>query len=180
MRPPICTIDASCLIALDHLDLLPRLSFLFSRVLLPRAVRAELYRRRATKDRLRAVLESYKFIERCNDYDQSTVDILLIERVRHGVKDRGESEAAVQAAALGAVVIVDDSWGRGLARQFGREFHGTIWVLRRFFELGLASGAATRGYFVALLDRGIHLPRKAVDEFLAEIGEPPLAGQDDV
>ena len=36
MRPLICTIDASIVIALDHLNLLPQLTVLFSRVLLPR------------------------------------------------------------------------------------------------------------------------------------------------
>jgi predicted nucleic acid-binding protein len=145
-----------------------------------RAARTELFRRRATKDRLRAVIESYTFIDRCHNYDKGAVDILLIERVTQGLEDRGEAEAVVQAAKVGAVVIVDDSWGRGLAKQFDLEFHGTIWVLQRFFELELASGAATRSYFVALLDRGIHLPRKAVDEFLVEIGEPPLVHADDV
>src|ERR1019366_3537521 len=131
MRPPICTIDASCVIALGHLDLLPQLSFLFSRVLVPKAVRTELFRRRATKDRLRAILASYSFIERCDDYDKGTVDILLIERAAQGGEDRGEAEAVVQAAAVGAVVIVDDPWGRALAERFGRDLHGTFWILVR-------------------------------------------------
>ena len=90
MRSPTCTIDASSFIALDHLDLLPRPSLLFSRVLLPKAVRKELFRRRATKDRLRAVLDSCAFVECCDDYDKGAVDILLIERATQGVEDRGE------------------------------------------------------------------------------------------
>lgn len=49
MRVPRCTIDSSCVIALDHLDLLPQLSLLVSRVLVPKAVREELLKRRATK-----------------------------------------------------------------------------------------------------------------------------------
>jgi len=178
MRPPVCTIDASSVIALDHLGLLPQLSLLFSRVLIPKAVRTELYRRRATKDRLRAVLATYTFVERCDNYDKGTVDILLIERAGLGVDDRGEAEAIVQAAEVGAVVIVDDPWGRRLAERFDRDFHGTIWILRRFFELGLASGPITRNYFVELFQRGIRLPWKVVDEFLVEIGERPLAETD--
>jgi predicted nucleic acid-binding protein len=74
----------------------------------------------------------------------------------------------VQAAAVGAIVIVDDPWGRGLANRFDRECHGTIWILRRFFELGLASDTMTRGYFVALFDRGIRLPRSIVNDLLVE------------
>src|SRR5579871_3337668 len=137
MRRPVCTIDTSSVIALDRLDLLPQLSFLFSRVLLPRGVRAELFRRRISKDRIRAMLNSYAFIERCNNYDQGTVAIVLIERRAARVEDRGEAEAVVQATELGATVIVDDAWGRALAERLSREVHGTFWVLQRFFELGL-------------------------------------------
>jgi predicted nucleic acid-binding protein len=179
MRPPVCTIDASCVIALDHLNLLPQLSFLFSRVLLPRAVRTELFRRRATKDRLRATLREYTFIERCDDYDRGAVDLLLVERMVQGIEDRGETEAVVQATKIGAIVIVDDPWGRGLAERFGREFHGTIWVLRRFFNLGLASGPVTKGHFVELRNRGIRLPLAAVNDFLVEIGETPIVPVDE-
>lgn len=108
MRLQACTIDASNVIALDHLDLLPQLSLLFSRVLLPSAVRRELFRRRATKDRLRAILDSYAFVERCDGYDEGAVNILLVERKAEGVEDRGEAEAVVQAAEVGAMVVVDD------------------------------------------------------------------------
>jgi predicted nucleic acid-binding protein len=178
MPGPICTMDASSVIALDHLDLLPQLSFLFSRVLLPKAVRTELFRRRATKDRLRALLDSYAFVECCDDYDKGAVDVLLIEHARHGGEDRGETEAVVQAAKFGAIVVVDDLWGRDLAARFGRDVHGTFWVLRRFFELGLANSAVTRKHFVKLLRRGTRLPKAAVNEFLVEIGEAPLTEPD--
>lgn len=178
MPAPICTIDASSVIALDHLDLLPQLSFLFSRVLLPKAVRTELFKRRATKDRLQALLDSYAFIERCDDYDKGAIDLLLIERAKHGGEDRGETEAVVQAAKFGAIVVVDDLWGRALAARFDRDFHGTVWVLRRFFELGLASSSVTRNHFVKLLQRGSHLPKATINEFLVEIGEVPLPEPD--
>jgi len=178
MRPPTCTIDASCLIALDHLDLLPQLSLLYSRVLVPKAVRIELFRRRQTKDRLRAVFKWYAFVERCDDYDKASVDILLIERRRRRVKDRGEVEAVIQGAAAGAVVIVDDPWGRDLAERLGCSFHGTFWVLRRFFELGLSPSSVTRNHFVQLRRRGTFLPWDAVKEFLVSIGESPLPRMD--
>jgi predicted nucleic acid-binding protein len=179
MRPAVCVIDASSVIALDHLHLLPQMSFLFSQVLLPKAVREELFKRRATKDRFQTILSSYTFVQRCDDYDKGTVDVLLIERATQGVEDRGEAEAVVQAAKLGATVIVDDPWGRELAARFGRDFHGTFWVLRRFFELGLTSGTATRNHFVELLHRGTRLPWRAINEFLTEIGESPVAEMND-
>lgn len=100
MRPRRCTIDSSCVIALDHLDLLPRLSVLFSIVLLPKAVRNDLYKRRAMKDRLQSLFNTYAFLQPCHGYDQTTVDFLLAERTRQGWQDRGEVETVVQAATL--------------------------------------------------------------------------------
>jgi len=175
MRTPRCTIDSSCIIALDHLNLLPNLSFLFSHVLVPKSVREDLFKRRATKDRLQSLFDSYAFFERCDGYERGTVDFLLAERDRQGMKDRGEVEAVVQASQFGAMVIVDDPWGRKLAARHGLDRHGTIWILERFFRLGLISASHLRDSFVRLLDRGIRLPRPAVDRLLVDIGEPPLA-----
>lgn len=111
MRARRCTIDSSCVIALDHLDLVPKLSFLFSIVLVPKAVREELLKHRAAKDRLQAVFDTYAFFQRCDGYEQGTVDFLLAEPTRPGGQDRGEVEAVVQASQFGATVIVDDAWG---------------------------------------------------------------------
>lgn len=61
MRPRRCTIDSSCIIALDHLRLVPKLSMLFSLVLVPKSVRHELFRRRATKDRLQSIFSDFGF-----------------------------------------------------------------------------------------------------------------------
>ncbi len=47
--------------------------------------------------------------------DSVAVDILMIERMVQCVEDRGETEAVVQAAENGAVVIADDPCG-GLGR----------------------------------------------------------------
>jgi predicted nucleic acid-binding protein len=180
MRQPRCTIDASSVIALDRLKLLPQLSLLFSRVLLPGAVRRELFRRRATKDRLKKILDSFAFVAPCDDYDKGAVDILLSERAIRGTKDRGEAEAVVQAAKVGAMVVVDDRWGRKLAKREGLDCHGTVWILKRFFELGLISSGVCRTHFVGLFHHGIRLPWALVNEFLIEIGEAPIPDIDDV
>ena len=119
MRARSCTIDSSCLIALDHLDLVPQLSLLFSIVLVPKRVRDEISKRRAGKDRLQLLFNSYAFVQRCDGYDQGTVDFLLTERARQGWQDRGEVEAAVQASQFGANVVIDDRWGSGASRARG-------------------------------------------------------------
>jgi predicted nucleic acid-binding protein len=82
-------------------------------------------------------------------------------------------EAVVQASQFGAAVIVDDPWGRALAMRADLDFHGTVWVLQQFHQLGLLS--STLGdCFAALRDRGIRLPWETVNELLVSIGEEPL------
>jgi predicted nucleic acid-binding protein len=173
MRSRRCTIDSSCIIALDHLQLVPQLSLLFSPVLVPKAVRNELFKRRATKDRLQLVFSTYGFFQRCDGYDQGAVDFLLAERARLGVRDRGEAEAVVQASQVGAAVIVDDRWGRDLAARFDLDFHGTVWVLEQLHQLGLLS-STLRNCFALLRRRGMRLPWETVNELLLRVGEEPL------
>jgi predicted nucleic acid-binding protein len=174
MRVRRCTIDSSCVIALDHLELLPQLSLLFSIVLVPKAVREDLFKRRATKDRLQLIFDAYAFFQRCDGYDQGAVDFLLAERSRQGAQDRGEVEAVVQASQFGATVIVDDPWGRKLAARYDLELHGTLWVLQRFYELDLLSSNALRACFESLRLRGTRLPWATLNTFLLQIGQPPL------
>lgn len=174
MRPRRCTIDSSCLIALDHLNLVPQLSILFSVVLVPKAVREELFKRRATKDRLQLLFATYAFFQRCDGYEPGAVDFLVAERTRQGLQDRGEVEAVVQASQFGAIVIVDDSWGRKLAERSDLEFHGTFWILQRFHKLQLLSSTALHECFAALYQREARLPWDDVDKFLLKIGQPAL------
>jgi predicted nucleic acid-binding protein len=178
-------VDSSCVIALDHLDLFPQLSLLFSEVLLPRAVRRELYRRRGSKNRVRNYLSSLGFVRKCDRYEQTTVDLLLIEKGFQDqnrdltaplelTADRGETEAVVQATDHGAVAIIDDRWGRILAKRFELECHGTLWVLEQFFLLGLLPSSLLRAHCLTLFDRGIHLPSAAVNDLLLRLGEDPI------
>src|SRR5216684_1237711 len=175
MRPPRCTVDTSCIIALDHLGLLPKLSVLFSRVLLPKAVRNELFKDTATKDRVQSLFNTYAFVERCDEYDKGAVDILLVERIQQGTEDRGEAEAVVQAAEVGAMVIVDDRWGRELAARYKLDHHGTFWIIDQLYSLGLLSSSAFRICFEELRKRNIWLPWKKINARLEQIGEEPLS-----
>ena len=77
----------------------------------------------------------------------------------------------MQASEKGAVVIVDDPWGRELASRYGLEFHGTFWILQRFFELELLSSPELRGCLESLRKRGTRLPWEAVNTFLTQLGE---------
>jgi predicted nucleic acid-binding protein len=153
---------------------LPQLSFLFSHVLVPKAVREELLKRRATKDRLQSFFSRYAFLERCDGYEKGTVDFLLAERARQGMRDRGEVEAVVQASEIGAKILVDDQWGRKLATRYDLDHHRTFWVLQQFYQLGSMSGPVSRNSLASLRARGTLLPWKTVDAWLVRIGEAPL------
>jgi predicted nucleic acid-binding protein len=174
MQKPEVVLDSSCILALDAISVLPKLAFLFSRVLLPKAVRRELFRRRATKNRIRTLLREYAFIARCDDYDQTAVDVLLAERRVRGQKDRGEAESVIQASKRAAAIVIDDPWGRKLAERFSLQFGGTIWILQRFHTVGLRSAFQVRSDFATLLQRNFRLPREAINAFLKEIGQEPI------
>jgi predicted nucleic acid-binding protein len=156
------------------LDLLPSLSLLFSKVLVPKAVREDLYKRRETKKRIQSLFDEYAFLKPCNEHDKGAVEILLVERMRQGAKDRGEVEAVVQASQLGAMVVVDDPWGRELAGRLSLNCHGTVWVLKTFYELGLISASTLQSNFSALSTRGIRLPWNIVNELLIHLGQDPI------
>jgi hypothetical protein len=61
-----------------------------------------------------------------------------------------------------------------LAERDDLEFHGTIWVLRRFNELGLLTSDALRSCFQSLSERGTRLPWHAVNDLLNELCQRPL------
>jgi len=170
---PVAVIDSSCVIALDLLNLMPKLAVLFETVLVPKAVRAELSRRRKTKDRLRALQREYLFVISCDQYDPGAVDFLLVEKTRMGKEDRGETEAVVQAAANGAMVLIDDRRGRKLAEQYTLECHGTLWLLEQFQSMELLP--RTLGQYLSdITSRGIRLPFKETSELLRRFGQDPL------
>lgn len=133
-------------------------------MLVPKAVRADLFKRRWTKDRLRFLFESCAFFQRCDGCEKGTVEFLLAERTREGARDRGEVEAVVQASP----------WGRELAARDDLEFHGTLWVLNRFHELDLLSSTALRDCFASLRRRGTRLPWHTVNKLLIAAGQQPL------
>lgn len=167
-------IDSSCIISLDVLNLLPQLTYLFESIHIPKAVRRELYDVRSTRDRLRALLRQYAVIRRCNDYDQAAVNILWAERHSEGSKDLGEVEAVVQAAKLGAVIVVDDPWGRELAERYRLDYHGTLWILERLCELRLLFPAVLREHLLTLRARGRHFPLAAANSLLERLGQKSI------
>jgi hypothetical protein len=100
----------------------------------PKAVREKLFKRRATKDRLQVLFDTYAFCQRSDGYESGHSRFPTRGAGCLGADDRGEVEAVVQASELGATVIVDEPWGRELAARDDPDFHGTLWVLQRFYD----------------------------------------------
>ncbi len=144
---------------------------LFSIALVPNTVREDHFKRRATKDRLQFVFDEYAFSQRCDGYEQGSIDFLRAERRRKGPQDRGEVEAVAQVSQSGATVIVDDPWSRELAARYDLEFHGTLWVWQRFEELELISSTDPRRHILSFRQRGIRLPWATADGLLMKIGK---------
>ena len=174
MPKPVAVVDSSSIIALDAIDAIPLLAWVFSRVWLPKAVRKDIYRRRRAKNRLTRYLEKSGFLRPCDSYDQLTVDVLLPGKIASGRKDRGETETVVQAETLKAealqiIAIIDDAWGRDLAKRMAVECHGTLWVLEQFYDLGLRSGRNLAQDIEALRRHGFWLPDQPTEALLARI-----------
>jgi hypothetical protein len=126
-------------------------------------------------DRPRTPQRDYaSFVVPCDDYDQGAVDILLTGRTPSGKKDRGDTEAVVQAAAVGAIVIVDDPFGRRLAERHSLEYHGAIWVPERLQLLGLLTPGMLRHGLERLKYRRIRFPAGAANELSQRLGEEKL------
>jgi len=80
----------------------------------------------------------------------------------------------VQAAKVGAMVVMDDPWGRKLARRHALDCHGTLWVLERLHALDLLSSSDVREHLRRITDQGIRLPRTTVNQLLRRLGESEL------
>jgi hypothetical protein len=110
------------------------------------------------------------FLQNCDDYDALSVAWLHPKRNRSPSKDRGETEAVVQAAERGAGVLIDDRRGRELARNYNLQIVGTLGVLKQLFDMKLISrGDVTSGLEI-LAEKRIHLPRAGVEELARHVG----------
>jgi predicted nucleic acid-binding protein len=173
------TIDTSTLLSLRCAGVLGAISLLFSRILVPRAVWAELAKGGLKNEAIESVLAEYGFFERCADYDRSRVQLLLDTREsRKEGRDEGEAEAVIQAQERSCgMVLVDDSLGRSWAVRHGLECHGTLWVLQELRRRGILR--TLRPHFEALIRGHRRQPLEAMNKILAEFAEPPISADEE-
>lgn len=121
--------DTSPIRALDHLGLLQLLPALFTRILLPPAVIAELAREKG-------VLRPIKVAD--FPYFETAIPVELVElELLLDALDPGEAEAILVATEIGAdAVLIDEEDGRHVAQSRGLRTIGTIGVLLEAKSLG--------------------------------------------
>ena len=176
MPERVATIDTSVLLSLQCTDMIRAVPVLFSRLLVPAAVRRELA---AKSDRNAAALEAledYAIFAACDDFDPASVEILLQERkYRWGGKDQGEAEAVAQASQRSAqMVLVDDALGRNWAEKMKLECHGTLWIFEQLRTLEWIP--ELRPLFELLLRNGRRQPLPEMNRILRQYGEPAITG----
>lgn len=171
MRVRSCTIDSSCVIALDHLNLVPQLSMLFAIVLVPKAVREDLFKRRATIDYRPCSRISHSSNAAMGTNRALSIPCRKISRGWAGSRRSGGRGAGFaiwrdghRRRSMGA--------GTSGARRpgFSRDGVGSSTVSR----VGVAVAQRSSGCFESLRQRGIRLPWEAVNAFLTQIGQEPL------
>jgi predicted nucleic acid-binding protein len=169
------TIDTSTLLSLRCTGVLGAISLLFDRILVPRAVWAELARGGPKNEAIESVLAEYGFFERCEDYDPARVKLLLDAREsRKEGRDEGEAEAVIQAQERSCgMVLVDDKLGRAWADGHRLQCHGTLWVLEELRSRGIIRSLRPR--FQALIRSHRRQPLEAMNQILAKFREPQIS-----
>ena|GEM_PF-796920 len=133
-------IDASCLICLWDLDLLPKLALRYSAVYIPRHVIDEARRKGRAKKRLQEIINEYDALLKVCDVGNPYDTQLLYDRFLNPESpiDRGEAEVIIQARERGiSDVLIDDQRGRKTAKLHTLNVRGTLGVLVELKQTGV-------------------------------------------
>jgi predicted nucleic acid-binding protein len=174
----IATIDTTVLVSLQSAELLGAISVLFNRILVPVKVREELKVGGERNAQALTAIEDFAIFEHCDDFDHTSVELLLQTRkhLKSG-RDQGEAEAVIQAAERPAqIVLTDDPLGREWARRHAQDCHGTIWICYQLRHTGFL--AELRSYYVRMLEKGRRQPLNGMNEYLQELGESPISSEE--
>ena len=125
--------NSSPWIFVSKLGLLKQALELFDRVLLPSSVKEEIS---ARKDEAYEALQEVQGVKQVEIVTTSNVRFVAGLRKRLG---KGEAEAIVISLEKNAdLVVLDDHTARLEARRLGLQVKGTLGIIRRMMELGIA------------------------------------------
>lgn len=164
MAEKLIVADTGPLIALSIMDLLPVLTHLFDRVMVPNAVVDEclndLSKPQAAKIN-EALTNNLLVREKIVD---STYCALLEELL-----DSGEAEAITLAVQHNAIVLLDEKSGRNIAKREGLKVVGSLFILIKAKQNGTIKSAAAaleklkqHGYYLS--DSLVHKVLEACSE----------------
>ncbi len=178
MPERIATIDTSVLLSLQCTGMIGAVSVLFSRLLVPSAVRKEIAAGGERNVLAAQALADFSLFIACEDFDPASVEVLLQERRFRGEgRDQGEAEAVAQAAQRSAqMVLVDDAFGRSMASSMSIECHGTLWIFDQLRTAGYVN--ALRPHFLHLLRSLRRQPLALMNEMLRRFGEAEIAQEE--
>ncbi len=164
MKPTIVVSDASPLIALAVMDLLPVLNKLFEEVFVPPAVIKECLDdiSKPMADEIAAALSNRILKEK------PVADVSRCETLAQ-VLDLGEAEAIALAIELNAVAIIDEKAARTVAGREGIQCIGSLYVLIKAKQENLVPAAAP--LIKKLLDHGYHLNESLISFVLNTCNE---------
>ncbi|MFI9453843.1 hypothetical protein [Amycolatopsis sp. NPDC052450] len=80
------------------------------------------------------------------------------ERIGAGERDRGEASVFAIAESADCTAITDDQAAIRVARRYGLEVHGTIWLLARACRDGKLTEVAAGNLIDSVRDTGMRLP----------------------
>ncbi len=165
-------IDASCLICLWHLDLLPKLVVRYDPVYIPRYVLDEVRRKGKRKHRLQAIIKQHPFLEICDVGDKYAAQLLYDRRLNPQARiDRGEAEAIIQGREREvSQILIDEKKGRKTAEQHSLNVRGTLSILKEFQRLGFIAEVKP---LIEILQReqNFRISGKLLKRALEEAGE---------
>lgn len=122
-------------------------------------VRDEVRRGSAGRALLSAV-ESAEWLE--GAYLATDAELIALlrwtDRIGSGERDQGEASVFAFAEIHGATAVTDDQPATRVARAYGLDVHGTLWLIAGFCALGKLTEHAASGLIDALQVVGLRLP----------------------
>ena len=149
--------DTSPLIILKKSEAIFILDNLFDKVLIPKSVQKELFKKE------KEFFSSLKILSAADPNDLNLIKTLKL------IVDEGEAEAIALALELNLPILIDDRKGRRIAEKLGLKFIGSLGLLKMAKERGII--AEVKPFIQKFLNKGYYLDERLIKRFLESLGE---------
>ena len=149
--------DTSPLIILKKSEAIFILDNLFDKVLIPKSVQKELFKKE------KEFFSSLRILRATDPNDLNLIKALKL------IVDEGEAEAIALALELNLPILIDDRKGRRVAEKLGLKFIGSLGLLKIAKERGII--AEVKPFIQKFLNKGYYLDEGLIKRFLENLGE---------